>query len=115
MKGHPMFTIGEYANRAMVYAYRDMRSAGIIPNGPLAGTALTIAQNDDLHMFVTVEVSRMADRTAGFNYAMVPHIVSLAYAIAQTEQYPLGSDRYCAWREYELHLHGVAIAVNKNR
>lgn len=107
-----MFTIGEYANRAMVYAYRDMRAAEIIPSGYIPGP-LTMAQNDDLHMFVTIEVSRMADRTAGFNYAVVPFIVSLAYAVAQTEQYPLGSDRYCAWREYEIYLHTLAINANR--
>lgn len=110
-----MFTIGEYAMRAMVKGYREMRATGAMLPGIPSGTPLTYAQNEKLFRFITTEVFRMSDVTAGFNTAVIPHIVSLAYAIAMTEQFLLGSDMYCAWRDYELHLHGVAIAINANR
>lgn len=107
-----MFTIGEYANRAMVYAYRDMRAAGIIPTGYIP-EPLTIDQNNELHTFIVIEVARMANNTPGFAMHLVPFIESLAYAIAQTEQYPMSSDRYCAWLDYEKHLHTLAINANR--
>lgn len=108
-----MFTIGEYAMRAMVKGYREMRATGAMLPGIPSGTPLTYAQNADLYRFITAEVFRVSNVTAGFNTAVIPHIVSLAYAIAMTEQFLLGSDMYCAWRDYEIELHTRAINANR--
>lgn len=105
--------IGEIATRTMVYAYRDMRAAGIIPNGSLPGgfRPLTVAENDDLWTFIHVEIALLVKgMPVGFPTAIVAR---LAYAIAQTEQYTIGSERYCAWQAYEIELHKQAITANR--
>lgn len=106
-----MFTIGEIADRAMVQAYRDMRAAGILQT---YGSPFTHEQNDELHMFIVLEVNRVANRTPGFNTSLVPFIIDLAFAVAMTEQHVIGSERYNAWRTYEVVLSSRALNANRN-
>lgn len=108
-----MFTIGEYAMRAMVYGYREMRANGILPSGQTGGTVLTYAQNVELQRSINVELAHMIGRTPNFAMHVVPMIQNLAFAIAMTEQFAIGSDMYCAWRDYEIELHTRAIHANK--
>lgn len=113
-----MFTIGEYAQRAMIMAYRDMRSDGILPNGSLSGGygPLNYGQNEILRVRITVNVAAMANaanRNSPFAWHLIPLIEDMAYAMAQTEQHRIGSDRYNAWRDYEITLHNRALKANR--
>lgn len=99
--------------RAMVYGYREMRANGILPTGQLGGTVLTYAQNVELQRCINVELAHMIYATPNFAMHVAPMIEKLAFAIAMTEQFMIGSDMYCAWQDYERELHARAINANR--
>lgn len=106
----PGFTIGEIAMRVMVMAYREMRANGATRQ--TCGTFGTLSDFTELWRVVQVETI-----TIGTQYNvprhLFPFIADLAYAVAMTEQFHLGSEMYCAWREYEIELHARAINANR--
>lgn len=106
-----MLTIGEYADVIMVGAFRAMRACAVIPNGS-KGT-LSFRQAEILREMIDIGTCDLANSVPGFNRAIVPYLADVAYAVAMTETCPMGSDRYYAWREYELELMRRALAANR--
>lgn len=106
-----MITIGEMAMRAMINSYREMRANGLM-NNQHYGTFGSLADYAEFWRVIQAETLSLI---SAFNARrdIAPHVADLAYAIAMTEQFPLGSVEYLAWREYESVLHARAESFNR--